>query len=282
MSKRLFLAGAILLAACGPSSSDVASIVPGSPDQPGGDGQSGGIGLPILAETTTVKMVLKGNVNVPVQEYDGGTDSYVNVSCTADTGCVGYTGAACVNGLCQTQRASTIYVRNGTRNDKITVPCETGDYSAEVYGSAAAASPFVVTEAWSVKFSMAGCTPTLSTEGWTHPANPGLEFPATIYAGFGPPYDTFSVRVATAYPWWSPGWTVSYYTSDPNQTTSPTGYAGAIAMFTAPATAADLNFKGSVSLDRSLLIGSEAWTLPFTSLGHHVVASATVDLPTGP
>lgn len=269
MFKRLVLAGAILLAGCGSSSSGVSSGGPTSPEQPVGN-----LALPLLSGDLNAKIVLNATTTVltPVSVYDGSTDSNVTISCTANANCP--TGATCVASLCQapSTQTSIMYVRNVRPSDTITVPCVDGDYRAEVYGSDSSATPYNITEAWYQDFTMTGCTASASSSGWRSVTDPSLAFPPSIYANLGAPYDTFGVQVTAGYPWSTIGWTVS-------DGTPPTSYSGTTAVFSSPITTNALSFTGSVSLDHSLLLAGESWRRTFSIAGPTVVGSTSVPLP---
>lgn len=287
MFKRLVLAGAVLIAACGPSSSGVSSgtpdgsVQPGGGDQPGGTDQPvGTVGLP-LTNAAKAKIVLNGTVMSPIQVFDG-VDSYGTVSCSTDDECSNFGAAAKCLTVCQAPQASTIYVKNVGPTDAIKVPCLEGTYRAEVFGSTQASSPFVISEAWVLDFKVdAVCAPlnmaggTIGAQDWTPPADPSIA-PSTIYsADLGvPAYATFTVQLTAGYPWSIAGWTLGYA----GQAT-PTTYIGATATFPAPSGTTSLNFVGSVPLDRSLLIGVESWTRPVTKSGQTVIGAVSIGMP---
>jgi hypothetical protein len=280
-SRRLAVVGAVLLAACGSQSES-------QPGPEGPDGPAGGA-VPLaelLAGTSYVKVVLKTTevVRTPVTVYDGGTDTFSNIPCTADAQCTAVqAGTSCYGGLCvSTSYADTVfYARNlaPTPSSTIVVPCDGRTYTAEVYGAGAppaAGSPRPITESHvTAPFVMpVGCAGAAVTWRAGLPALPALDVPP-IYVGLGAPFDTFTVRVASlAYPWSGEGWTLTH-----GGQAQPTAYAGPTATFAAPSTTAPLTFTGRFRLHRSVAVAEDAATPWELTVSAPATPIATAGLP---
>jgi hypothetical protein len=132
---------------------------------------------------------------------------------------------------------SIFYVKNFVRGEgTLDVPCDGGNYTAEVYGALALAGGVrEVNEVHkSVPFTMSTSCATTPASVWAGgPAAvyPDFVLPTAIYAGqFPPPYDKYSVAVTgLGYPWAVSDWTLTY-----GGQLTPTTYRSATATFDSP------------------------------------------------
>jgi hypothetical protein len=292
--KRIALAVAVLLAACGTETAQQSNEDVG--------GMNGVAALPVTASLvgTTAKVVLKTAqaVYTPVSVLvNAELEQFSNVSCTdqtAATDCAAFPGAVCHNLLCSTVsfRKNIFYAKNiaAAAGSTIPVPCDGGTYSIEVYGGNAgtAAGTFDLVEVHNgAEFQMPNPCPapaSMPSIQWTSwPTNtallPTLVWP-TIYAGFGAPWDTYSVNVSgLRYPW-SPTWSLGY--TGQNTTTNPTRIVGTTATLNSPATNTPLVFTATFFLDRSILVSGEvdtAWRLTLGNMSRTPVGAAGVPVP---
>jgi hypothetical protein len=283
MCKRIVLVTALLVAACGTGTSEQAS-----PNQEPSDLGGGTIGVgALLSDTTLVKVVVKTTqlVDVAIVVYDGATDTSNVVPCTSDAQCAAFPGAACKSSQCATTSSisSIFYVNNfvPTPTSTFRIPCDGKLYTAEIYGGKPGpAGGQLVNEAHiSAPFAVpANCA--LPTVTWTPAVKPSFTFP-TIYAGFGPPYDTYSVQVnGLAYPWARSGWSVT----SGQPAVGPTAYGAASATFASPGAGATapISYTGLFHLDGSMLLRTEtaaSWELQVTQTGPAPMGTGGVPLP---
>jgi hypothetical protein len=288
MKRYLVLVAAVVLAACGSESKQ------GTSDGNGGP-HVGTVPVTNLVDaTTSVKVVLKTTqlVDTPITVYNADTDDFSVVPCTVDATCTALNaGAACKVGLCQTTApvSKIFYVKNLPRSAAaMSVPCDGGVYTAEVYGAgnAAAGLPLPITEMHiSAPFTMpTSCVvPTLDWNS-VAPPRPTYVFPL-IYAGLaslGTQFETFTVSVNNlTYPWSRDNWSLTH--SGQDTVLHATKISGAAATFTSPTTTAPLSFTGNFHLNSSLLVTGEtatSWELVVLSTTDQVpVGSVAVPLP---
>ena len=311
MCKRIVLVAAVLFAACGTGSNS--SNSPTGPDgsNPPGFGPNAPT-IPIGALVTSnptiaeVKVVLNTTQTVWTTVCSGIDGNGECIPATCNPGVCPGTSVCSPTNECisSTEVPAILYVKNLpnslTSNYGFPVPCDGKNYIAEVYVTTtltANAGPRTLDE-WYISnsFTMptttsATCSPPTVVWSPRNSGNPTLFFPPTpIYAGLGPPYDTFLVQAANLKTPWATsggtGWTLSYI----GQPLAPaTTYGLASARLAAPtsSTGVALSFTTVFSLDRKRLISTETisgsekpWVLTTTGIvGPIPVGMGTVNPP---
>jgi hypothetical protein len=240
---------------------------------------------------TYAKAVVKRTETIYSQAtVDDASGNPVPVSCNTSSAaidCAQFSEHTCYSNQCVfTSYVSTIfYIENfvPTATSTVSVPCDGGQYTIEVYGSSSgagtAASPYRIAESYlSTPFVMpSSCNaPSSIFPAVPNATDPTLVVP-TIYVAGLPGQTTYSVKVqGLKYPW-ATSWAVT--ATDPTPT-PPTNYvatiAGNSATLNSPPNTDPLSIAATFTLDPSL---GEVWTRQPTSVTQTPTAFGGVPVP---